>query len=427
MATLFTLTLTRLTRRTADFRVAKQFFPVMFGTVVEYYDYTLYGFCAELLAEQFFPVDDPTVALLKTFGIFLAGSCAKPLGALLFGYIGDRYGRSVSLKISMLGIAIPTTCIGLMPTYQQIGGFAPALLLFFRILQGVLTSGESDSARVFMFESFFKSRPCVASVMSGIACMVGIYLASVVSSFVIALAVPTSWWRLPFILGGLMGAGVFLGRRVLHETSVFIRHKTASHNPSQSILLKNVLNNKRIILTAILFCGASGGTYHFYLVFLGKYLSILGIGDLKNSAFITSIGVFVYTAATLPAAFLADRFGYVQIIKISFYILFWLIALNVQMLSMACMPIALMGVTAVALAFFQTPMFVLLLERTNVAERCQCLGFGHAVGSMLFSGSTPLISLWLWQITGIVFIPFVYFVVLICMGFLGIFFLKNKC
>src|SRR5690242_6766707 len=117
------------------------FFSAIFGTILEYYDYALYGFYASQLATAFFPNTDPTVALLQTYGVFLVGSFAKPLGAIIFGTLGDRYGRAMALKMSMIGMALPTLCIGLLPEYSTVGWWAPFLLLMCRMIQGIFVSG----------------------------------------------------------------------------------------------------------------------------------------------------------------------------------------------------------------------------------------------------------------------------------------------
>lgn len=96
----------------------KDFWLPLLGTITEYYDYALYGFTAVLLSQLYFPAADPTVSLLKTYVVFALGSAAKPLGSLIFGWIGDLRGRKIALQWTMLGIFIPTTLIGLLPTYQ---------------------------------------------------------------------------------------------------------------------------------------------------------------------------------------------------------------------------------------------------------------------------------------------------------------------
>ncbi len=415
--------------RKLDFQTLKAFFPAVFGTVVEYYDYTLYGFCASLLAAQFFPSDNETVALLKTFGVFLTGSFAKPFGAMLFGYIGDRYGRSISLKISMLGIAIPTTCIGLLPTYQDIGWIAPLLLLICRILQGILTGGEADSVRVFVYESFFKNKPCFANSLTGVAMFIGIYVASLASSWIMQTADPNFYWRLPFVFGGILGVIVFWLRFYMHETAEFMNYldKQERHKMASDSLFNLLVKNRRIIFIAILFCGASGGTYHFYLVFLGRYLSsTLQILDPEVAARMTSHAILIFTLCIPLAAFLADRFGLTRIIKMFFRVLLITLGLNIWMILKGAMPLWLMGATAGIIACYQAPMYTLLMQKISVGERCRCLSVGHTIGSLLFSGSAPLISLWLWQQTEIAIIPFIYFGLLALMGFLGVVVLQAR-
>src|SRR3546814_12794400 len=112
------------------------------GTFIEYYDYALYGFTASLIAVHFFPEDDPTVSLIQTFGIFALGSCAKPLGALIFGSLGDSRGRRFSLRLSMLGIALPTMVIGLLSDYITWGRVSPFILLLCLLFQVLLGAGE---------------------------------------------------------------------------------------------------------------------------------------------------------------------------------------------------------------------------------------------------------------------------------------------
>ncbi len=114
----------------------------MIGNGLEWYDYALYGQMAWLLSKLFFPEGDPTAALLATYGIFAAGFVVRPLGGILFGWIGDKYGRKRAMVLAVLMMAIPTGCIGLLPTYEVLGVWAPILLTLIRITQGLSLGGE---------------------------------------------------------------------------------------------------------------------------------------------------------------------------------------------------------------------------------------------------------------------------------------------
>ena len=123
-------------KRTAYFSFPKTnaFWMPLLGTLVEYYDYALYGFTAVLISQLYFPAVDPTASLLKTYVVFALGSIAKPIGSLIFGWIGDHMGRKIALQWSILGIFIPTTLIGLLPTYEEWGISATIILIFCRKL-----------------------------------------------------------------------------------------------------------------------------------------------------------------------------------------------------------------------------------------------------------------------------------------------------
>ncbi len=383
---------------------------VIFGTVVEYYDYALYGFCASLFAENFFPDSDPTNALLKIFGIFLLGSLSKPLGSVFFGSVGDRFGRLVALKLSMLGIAVPTALIGLLPTYDQIGFVAPIFLIVCRLLQGMCTAGESDGVRIYIYESIGNKSPCLANSLTGMSCMLGIYLASHAATYAISLGN----YRLPFLMGGLAGMVVFLIRNKMIEPDEAMLKKTEIFEINlKSVLLKN----KKNIMCCALLCGSVGGLYHFYLVFLGHYLSIVVQWiDPKRMASYTSCAILLYTFFSPVAGWVADRVGPARLLKSSAFFLLSVVLLNVSAFYQGMFPFWLMGLTVIALSFFQAPGFVVLMQKIKVQERYRCMSLGHSLGSMILSGTTPFISLWLWNATELPMAPFGYFVFLALLG-----------
>ena len=123
------------------------------GNAVEWYDFIIYGYFAPLLGQIFFPASNKYSQLMYSFGILAAGFIARPLGAVLFGHIGDKSSRLIALMLSMYVMAIPTTLIGCLPTYQQIGIMAPLLLTILRIIQGLAIGGEFTSSMVFLIDS----------------------------------------------------------------------------------------------------------------------------------------------------------------------------------------------------------------------------------------------------------------------------------
>jgi len=396
------------------------FFSAILGTVLEYYDYALYGFYASILASAFFPNTDPTIALLQTYGVFVVGSFAKPLGALIFGTIGDRYGRAIALKISMIGMAVPTLCIGLLPEYSVVGWWAPLMLLICRMIQGIFVSGESDGVRVYIHEWIGEERPCLANSLSGVACCVGIYLASWATTL-------TMNWRIPFIVGGLLGAVIVGLRRSLIETPEYVAsalHTAVTSYRSYKTVIKNQWFS---IVSVACLCGAVGGLYHYYLVFWQGYLCRhLGLFDEATALKLTAWGVLMYTLFMPVAGWLGDRFGPATVVKYGFYGFMGLIGMNAYYLSQGFLPIMVVLLVGMALACIQGPALVIFYSKFQISERCRSISLGHSLGSAILSGSAPLISLSIWKITDNAFAPLYYSFVLVCIGLIGVLMLRRN-
>jgi MHS family proline/betaine transporter-like MFS transporter len=122
------------------------------GNVMEWYDFSVYGYFATVIGRHFFPTQDATSSLIAAFGVFAAGFMMRPLGSLIFGHIGDRLGRKLALTTSVMVMAVPTFLIGLLPTYRQIGLLAPVLLVLLRLVQGLSVGGEYTTSSIFLVE-----------------------------------------------------------------------------------------------------------------------------------------------------------------------------------------------------------------------------------------------------------------------------------
>lgn len=447
----------------------------LFGTFIEYYDYALYGFAAPILAIHFFPKNDPAVVLLQAYGIFFAGSCSKPLGSLLFGFLGDRFGRAFALKLSIFGIAIPTVIIGILPGYRTWGWLAPFLLFVCRILQGIFVSGESDSARVFIFESLPKKYRCLSNSLAYCLCMLGIYWASFSLNTLFAensvnstndvsaqisqnsnlgdflsaqlgMEIIIEYWRIPFLIAGILGLFLFILRQDMQETQPFLRQlKTRDTKAKFNFFSTFNISDKSAVLITLLMTGAAGGQYHFYFVFLPSYLgkiltplnpssSIDPLNQLLTNVNITaaqySYSLLVFALCLPVAGLLADklshRFKLISLLKGSALLIFGLAIINTLYILQGSLPYTLILLTAIALSFAQANTFVVILNQFNVTERCRGTSLGHALGSMLLSGSTPFISLWLWNFTEIQSAPFIYFLILCSISYVALLLLEGK-
>ncbi|MGR4872350.1 MFS transporter [Variovorax sp. LARHSF232] len=205
------------------------------GTTIEVYDFFIFGTAAALIfSKQFFPSLDPTAALIASFLSYAAGYFARPLGAFLFGYFGDRWGRKDTLLVTLVLMATPTILIGLLPTYAQIGLLAPLLLCVLRILQGIAYGGEWGGAVLLAVEYAPRGRKALWGSLPAAGASAGIVLASLAWAATSSLQEDAfqSWgWRLPFLASALLlVVGVFL-RRSVKETPQF---ETAKRNGETS-------------------------------------------------------------------------------------------------------------------------------------------------------------------------------------------------
>jgi MFS family permease len=200
------------------------------GGALEYYDFIIFVFLAASIGQLFFPPDMPEwLKQFQVFGIFAAGYLARPIGGLLMAHFGDVAGRKRMFTFSLLLMAVPTFIMGLLPTYAQIGIWAPILLLLMRILQGAAVGGEIPGACVFVSEHVPRRVVGLASgtLISGftIGILLGSLVAMAVNHYFPPEVVLDYAWRLPFLLGGVFGMFALFLRRWLEETPVFLAMK----------------------------------------------------------------------------------------------------------------------------------------------------------------------------------------------------------
>ena len=194
----------------------------MIGNLLEWYDFAIYGYFAAAIGRHFFPHQDPVAQLLSAFGVFAVGYLMRPVGGALIGHIGDRFGRRAALTFSVVAMAIPTFLIGLLPGYATIGLAAPVALTLLRMVQGLSVGGEYTSSMVFLVEHAPERRRGLMGALASCGATAGILLGSAVGAGFAATmssAALEAWgWRIPFLLGLVVGIAGYLLRRHVQET-----------------------------------------------------------------------------------------------------------------------------------------------------------------------------------------------------------------
>ncbi len=217
------------------------------GTMIEWYDFYIYATAAALVfGALFFPSDDPLFSTMAAFGTFAVGFFARPLGGIIFGHIGDRIGRKKSLIITLLMMGVVTVCIGLLPTYAQIGVAAPVLLILLRVVQGIAVGGEWGGAVLMAGEHAPKGRRNFFASFAQLGSPAGLILSLLAFSAVTRLPEEDlmSWgWRLPFLASALLllvGLAIRLG---VNESPEFLasREKASKETRKEQAPVMEVL------------------------------------------------------------------------------------------------------------------------------------------------------------------------------------------
>jgi MFS family permease len=370
------------------------------GGALEFYDFVIFVFFTSIIGKLFFAAGLPDwVRQAQTLGIFAAGYLARPLGGIIIAHFGDKYGRKRMFTFSVFLMAVPTTLIGLLPTYQSIGVAAPLLLLLMRLMQGAAIGGEAPGAWVFVAEHANPKRVgfAIGLLTSGLS--FGILLGSLSAATLNRLFTPqqilAGAWRIPFLTGGVFGFIVMWLRRWLHETPVFeAMRKQASL--SRGLPLGKVLHSyRRAVAISIVSTWMLTAAIVVVLLLTPAIMpKLLGISpasvQIANLAAIAAVcvSVVVVGAAT-------DRYGVHPVavplllfLMASSYALYRGAALNPS----ALLPLYLLAGIGVGGSVL-TP--IAMVRAFPAPIRFSGVSFSYNLSYALFGGVTPLLVAWL--------------------------------
>ncbi|MFJ7494889.1 MFS transporter [Streptomyces sp. NPDC097727] len=285
------------------------------GTALEWYDYFLYGTAAALVFNRlFFPELDPAVGTIASFVTFAVGFVARPIGAAVFGHIGDRYGRKVALIITVVMMGVTTGCIGLLPSYATIGIWAPALLALLRFLQGISVGGEWSGAMLLTLEHTPKEKHGSYSSIPQLGSPVGTLISS--GAFALVGMLPDdsfySWgWRLPFLAAfPLLGFALYMRLRI-EESPVFhaMLADAEKNGPKPAPLIEAFRRTWGRMIIGIGAALLGVGGFFLMTTFIISYgTDELGI-DKSVMLNATVIGSVVEIVVLVVAGRIADRIG----------------------------------------------------------------------------------------------------------------------
>ncbi|MDR0968521.1 MAG: MFS transporter [Holosporaceae bacterium] len=298
-------------------RMKKVIVSCVAGSALEWYDFAVYSFFAAIIGKHFFPSADPFNQLIASFGAFAAGLIARPIGAIMFGYIGDKFGRKKTLVISIYMMAIPTAFMGFLPTHAMIGVWAGVLLTIVRIFQGLALGGGFTGTIVFLYEHSEEKKRSAYSSWAPFSLVIGFILGAFVANCMECLftdeQIEAFGWRIPFIIGFL---GTFIGRYIkkrLHDPKEFTDDQKAQAKDKKaakesfigSLFSKHwkglVLVTMTDMLTA---CG-----YFLIAIFFTTYFETILHIKREHVLIIQQINMIILALLILLGGWIADYVG----------------------------------------------------------------------------------------------------------------------
>ena len=383
-------------------RRLKAIFMGSVGNLVEWYDFYAYTAFALYFAPHFFPSHDPVVQQLNAATLFAAGFIVRPIGGWLFGHIADRYGRRLSLTISVLMMCFGSLIIALTPTYATIGFAAPALLALARIIEGLSLGGEYGASATYLTEiadpnhrGFYSSFQYVTLIGGQLTAIVVLLL---LQNVFLTHEQLVAWgWRIPFVIGALLAITAMFMRRHMHETESFVE---ASKTKKSESSLRGLLKYPREV--AIVVGLTAGGTAAFYTftTYMQTFVKqTVGLSDITTTYVIAGSLIFASILQPIYGA-VSDRIGRKPLLiffGIAGSLLTVPILTALSQTKSPWMAFLLISGAWIFVAGYTSINAVVKAELFPTAIRATGIAVPYAVTVSIFGGTAPAIALFFKQ------------------------------
>lgn len=356
------------------------------GNALEFYDFTLYGVLTLVLSQHYFPGTDDTAKLLFSLTAFAIGFFTRPIGAMLFGHLGDSIGRKEALSLSILLMGAPTLLIGITPSYQQVGIWASISIFLCRLFQGVFTGGEYNGAAIFSIEHFGKkSSGLIGGLITG-SCVIGALGATFFGAWTQSPGLPEWAWRVPFIFGGILGLFGYFIRRRMEETPEF----TANASQKQISLFQLFRSHPYSSFTTFMLGSFNGALTYTLFGFLNIYLSRYLQIPLAQAMQLNLFGLTAFMLGSPCMGYLLDVAGKRKFLTGATLSIFLLVTPIFLLLgsSQIWLGQILLGLCTASIA---GSSHAIMQDLFPVKERYRGISLNFSMGMGLFGGITPII------------------------------------
>jgi len=397
------------------------------GNVLEWYDFAIYGYFAPVFAQNFFPSDDRIASLLAAFGVFAAAYMMRPLGGIIFGHLGDRFTRKRALTVSVVVMALSTFSMGLLPTHATLGAAAPVVLLVLRLLQGISVGGEFTTSIVLLVEQSAPDRRGFVGSWSCFGASSGILLGSAVGSLVNGLLEPdavASWgWRIPFLLGIVLGMIALYLRMGLPDEPAAPALRVV-----RLPLVEAFVTEWRGIIRCFVINIGFGVSFYMVFIYLATYLQQIDAMHASKALEINTASMIVMLALIPLVGMMSDRLGRKRVLAASLIGLIVLAWPLFRLLDSSATPLILLGQVglAVLVAGYSGTIPALMVEMFPGRVRCTALSLSYNLALGIVGGTTPLVAIYLIHRTSNDMAPAYYLAAACAISLAGLLTLKDR-
>lgn len=392
------------------------------GNGLEWFDFTVYSFFAVIIARLFFPTGDELSSLLLAVATFGVGFFMRPVGGIIIGIYADRVGRKAALSLTILLMAVGTTLIGIAPTYEQVGLFAPMLIVLARLLQGFSAGGEMGGATAFLTEYAPERERAYYSSWIQASIGVAVLLGAAVGTFVTSSLPPealNSWgWRLPFLIGMLIGPVGYYIRHHLEETPTFRETKDKTDSPLKEVLRDYPRQTAASFSMVILWTVCT-----YVLLFYMPTYAVKVLKVPQSSGFVAGMvgGMAILVFAPLVGR-LADRFGRRILLSGSaalIFVLAWPMYVYINQVPGLFSLLVFQLVFGVLIAGYTGPILAAFSELFPAKVLSTGLSVAYNLAVTIFGGFASFIITWLIATTGSTMAPAFYVMIAAAISFAG--------
>lgn len=399
----------------------KQILLCIFGTVLEWYDFLLFVNLSAILAKVFFSNNDHFDGLMLTFGVFATGYLIRPIGAIVFGHIGDKFGRKRSLLLTVILMTFATTGMGLIPLSN--GHFAIIILILLRLLQGLAASGEYPGSITLLYEFSDKQKSGLVTSTAIFSSVIGIFIGSLICTILtryLSYEQLITWgWRIPFLIGLPLGIVGYYIRKYLLESEQF-RVEERNYNLIKvpfSTVIK--LHYKRIFVLFGLFV-LSYVAFYMNFAYIPSFTITIDKFSLTKAFYLNTLITLVYAVFTILFGFLSDIFNKNKMMLAATICMaiFSLPAFYFTFYGDIFMQFISQILIAGLIAMFAVPLTLITPELLPTNVRFTGVAVALNFAASLFGGTTPLICTFLAKFFSNHFVPAYYFLTITIIAFI---------